>query len=158
MSMTLPNDLTNYRLTVPDQDHPDMRATSTVAMIVGPGMTAAAIARMVRLLTETPVPIREPIEVTEAQYQALMELPIAETPQELAELACTFGTAVMVVKPEPAPLEGEILPPEGKTATDFSHTTDDAADAMAYMMKARQKLRRIEEEMMMTAIWGGKLT
>jgi len=52
---------------------------------------------MPELLAETPAPSREPIEVTEAQYQALQELPVAETPQELAELACTFGTAVMVV-------------------------------------------------------------
>lgn len=89
-----------------------MQATETraepTAVIVGPGVTASAIASMAQLLRAAPAPSREPIEVTEAQYQALIDLPTAETPAELGALVSTFGTAVVVVKPTEAPLTGKL--------------------------------------------------
>ncbi|PDT80594.1 hypothetical protein [Sinorhizobium sp. BJ1] len=70
-------------------------------------LTAEALLAIVDLVKGTPAPRREPIEVTEAEYQALKELPVATTPQELAILASIYGTAVMVVKPQ-AVLTGKL--------------------------------------------------
>lgn len=66
-------------------------------------LTAEALLAMVELVQARPAPRREPIEVTEAEYQALKELPVATTPHELARLSSIYGTAVMVVKAAPAP-------------------------------------------------------
>lgn len=92
---------------------------------------------------------REPIEVTEEEYRKLQELPslpVAETPQELADLVSIFGTAVMVMKADPPPLDGEILPPEQP-----GEIYDHRADATAYMMMgARKHSKRVFEEMMLS--------
>ncbi|CDZ67649.1 Hypothetical protein NGAL_HAMBI2605_59300 [Neorhizobium galegae bv. orientalis] len=74
-------------------------------------LEALELQRLLEKLAETPAPSGEPITVTEAQYQALRALPMAETLEELLTKAAIFGTAVMVVPAEKV-LDGEILPPE----------------------------------------------
>lgn len=127
----------------------DNRPSCTVADPASTGGSMPELKEVLQLLAQTPAPSREPIEVTEAQYQALATLPMAETPWELATLASIYGTAVMVVKAAPAPLEGEILPPAPET-----EATDPVTRAMRNLS---ERVRQMNQEMMMAAIWGMKV-
>lgn len=120
-------------------DQADSRPTCTVADPASTGRSMPELKEVLQLLAETPVPSREPIEVTEAQYQALTELPIAGTPAEAMELARTFGTAILVVKPDPEPLEGEILSP---------------VTLEELMQQKSTELTRYQDAMMLAAITG----
>lgn len=118
----------------------DNRPSCTVADPASTGRSMPELKEVLQLLAQTSAPSREPIEVTEAQHQALATLPIAETPWELATLASIYGTAVMVVKVAPAPLEGEILPREPDPMT-------------AAMRITAEEVRRMQEDWLVSAIW-----
>lgn len=72
-------------------------------------------------------------------------IPVASSPQELAELAATFGTAVMVLTApaETLPLEGEILPPQ---------TSEEKMQKI--LQEKAQQMNHFQDAMMYAAMMG----
>ncbi|WDZ77933.1 hypothetical protein PWG15_05365 [Ensifer adhaerens] len=148
----------------PEQMGAKPTSSSTVAMVAAPRMTAAQLAALANLMV-APAPSREPIEVTEAEYQALVKTASAsqisaQTPEMLMSSQRTYRGAVFVVKPEPAPLEGEILPPEPVSVSisnDMVFLSNPPLDPRLEEMweRHRERIQNASDAMMVAAITGG---